>query len=336
MLRCPTNRVLLGAVEEANKLTFSEESVDYLWEIVNVRIANKSEADPIRIFVKPEPHKLKKLEQSRYRLISSVSVVDQIIDHMLFDDMNLTMIDNYPSLPSKVGWSVVKGGWRMIPKVVWMATDKSSWDWTVQPWLLELTLQLRKLLCQGSAHYQQWCDLADYRYQQLYQNPLFILSNGILLRQRRSGIQKSGCVNTIADNSLMQWLLHARICLEMKLPVAPMMATGDDVLQQPFPEFDAYLERMSQFCNIKEAVLMNEFAGMRFGKTIEPSYFGKHAFNLLHLDPEVAADVALSYPILYHRSYKRDWIRKLFTQMGLEIFPLKVVDIIYDGYESYR
>lgn len=107
MMRSPNNRTLFG-VNDAGEPAESE--LRYYYEIVKRRIEEKSIADPIRLFIKPEPHKEKKLVEGRYRLISSVSVVDQIIDHMLFGEMNQKMIQKWHSIPNKAGWSPVNGG----------------------------------------------------------------------------------------------------------------------------------------------------------------------------------------------------------------------------------
>lgn len=333
MRRAPTNRVFFGY---SDNVGFKPEMVDYMWALVSDRLDKLGEADAIRLFVKQEPHKLAKIENGRYRLISSVSVADQIIDHMLFDSMNSLMVDHWDDNPIKVGWSPLKGGWKMMPRSKWLAIDKSSWDWTVQMWLCELALQVRVLLCNTKGPlFDRWLEIAVYRYKQLYQNPLFITSGGVLLRQMRPGVQKSGCVNTIADNSLMQWILHARVCLELNLPITDIYAMGDDTLQEPFPEQQQYLERMGQYCILKEAELTTEFAGFRFrGPIIEPMYKGKHAFNLLHVDDGVLDQVAVSYSLLYHRSNYREWMRRFFISIGCEIFPHMVYDIIYDGMEA--
>lgn len=333
MLRAPSNRAFFKVGDD---MEFDQQAVDYVWEVLQSRIVNRLEADPIRLFIKAEPHKIKKLEKNRFRLISSVALVDQIIDHMLFDNMNDAMVKNWPTLPSKVGWSVMKGGWRAIPKTgKWIATDKSSWDWTVNIWYMDLCLEIRQALCRTKGpKLELWSELAAYRYRQLYFNPLFITSGGLLLRQKNSGVQKSGCVNTITDNSLMQWILHARVCLEMGVEVAQIYAMGDDVLQEWFPRFTEYLETVGQFCKIKDAQLATEFAGLRFSKeSIEPLYKGKHAFVLLHLDEEVEQDVAIAYSIFYHRSKERDSMRRLFELMGLKNYSLDIIDLIYDGDE---
>lgn len=332
MLRAPTNHVFFKFDSEGNP---DAEVMNYVWDILETRVKTRSPADPIRVFIKSEPHKLKKLEDCKYRLISSVAVVDQILDHMLFDSMNNQLVLNWPRLPSKVGYAHVKGGWRAIPTERWVATDKSGWDWTVTPWLLELCLKIRAELCDSVGEkFDLWKSLASYRYEQLFVESRLMTSGGLLFKQRVPGVQKSGCVNTIADNSMMQWILHTRCQIELGLPPTDIYAMGDDVLQTGFPGFRSYLELMGQFCHLKQAALVNEFAGFLFKERyIEPLYKGKHAFNLLHVDPEILDSLALSYCIIYHRSVDRDVVRDLFERMGVWIFPLSVVDLILDGDE---
>lgn len=333
MRRAPTNAVLFRVDEDGNK---DPDSVNYVWETVKSRISELSEADPIRFFVKQEPHKLKKLEAGRLRLISSVSVVDQIIDHMLFDPMNSLMVTNWYFNPIKVGWSPLNGGWKAFPMGRRHAIDKSAWDWTVQMWVFEMCLAIRIYLCRTHGELREkWIRLATYRYMQLFDHPLFITSGGLLLRQQQQGVQKSGCVNTLADNSLAQWIVHCRVCIEHNVPTddEDMWVMGDDTSQSKLAHPD-YLDWLGEYCIVKECQPVREFCGFRYhGNTVEPLYKGKHAFNLLHLDPRNAGDVALSYSLLYHRSVYRNWMRNLFESMKLEIFPLRYCDAIYDGYE---
>lgn len=337
MRRAPNNRQFFKYDEETD--TFDTEVCDYMYEVVKNRILNKTKADPIRILIKPEPHKVKKLQEYKYRLISAVSVADQIIDHMLFDEMNEKMIQNHPFIPPKAGWSPLGGGSKHIPKEKWVATDKSSWDWTVRMWLVDLVYKLRLSLCDTKGELlEMWKDIALYRYTELFKDPHYILSNGWILTQNVPGVQKSGCVNTISDNSLWQWLLHARVCIEMGLEITSIYSMGDDVLQKWFKGFKAYLDRIGQFCILKSAELVNEFAGFRFldNGVIEPMYKGKHAFTLLHADPSIFDQLANSYALLYHRSVDKSWIRDCLEKMGAKLFSDDFLDAIYDGMESAK
>ncbi|UXD80023.1 putative RdRP [Myrmica rubra virus 7] len=327
MRQSATNRILFEVIDGVP----SELALMRVWEVVRKRLEDR-DCDPIRLFIKPEPLKRRKLEQGSYRLISSVSVVDQIIDGMLFGTMNDLVIENYLQTPSKVGWSPYNGGWKIMPVFGMKSLDKRAWDWSMQAWVVEFLFELRKSLMIKTRHSKLWEDLALWRYRMLFESPLFMTSGGLLLRQLLAGVMKSGCFNTIIDNSMAQDFLHVRVCLELGLEVGDLMSMGDDTTQRKFKLFSEYVDRLSQYCHVKEVVDANEFAGHRFRLCyVEPLYRGKHAFNLLHMDPRYEDDMALSYSLLYHRSACRDYIRNLFEDMGLYVPSLRTLDVIYDG-----
>lgn len=309
-----------------------QDKIDYYWNLVQYKIAHKI-PDKIRIFIKGEPLVAKKVQNKQYRLISSVSVIDQIIDHMLFGPMNTNIIRNYPELPTRIGWSPFDGGYRMIPKTKWLAIDKSKWDWTVKPWMLDMELELRIRLCSNMN--ETWRELACLRYRHLYNNPEFICSNGITFKQITPGIMKSGCVNTITTNSIIQVLLHTRVCLELEQDIYPILVMGDDTLQYPVTNTGDYVDKLKEYCLVKHFKNANEFAGVEFKQdgTVEPLYKGKHAYTLLHLNPEYLQEIAASYTLLYHRSSDKTFFRSLFEDMGITIPTESRQDEIWESEE---
>ncbi|APG75773.1 hypothetical protein 2 [Hubei sobemo-like virus 30] len=302
-----------------------------VYQVVMSQINDRS-SDPIRLFIKQEPLKHEKLDSGRYRLISSVSIIDQIIDHMLFDDMNDMITDDWMFVPPKIGWSAFTGGWKFMPKLSeqpW-ALDKSSWDWTVNLWLFDIVLDMRIQLCKNLS--REWVDLALWRYSQLYIEPIFVTTGGLLLKQITPGVMKSGCVNTIVDNSIMQVILHLRVCFEEGIRPDWLFSLGDDTLQKKPAEPERYLRAMSKYAIVKQAHDVTEFAGHRFdGIHVEPVYRSKHSYILLHMDPANLEAMANSYCLLYHRSVYRDVIRDLFAQMGAKLPNLRELDLIFDG-----
>lgn len=324
MRNATNNGILLGVVDGVP----NPDRLDWLWSVVQSQLLLRR-SDPIRLFVKAEPHKKSKLEDSRHRLISSVSIVDQVIDHMIFGDFNQAVVDNWATTPSKVGWSAYRGGYRAIPDQVWLALDKSSWDWTVNVWLVELVLQARVNLCTNFNDY--WYELACWRYKELFFNAVFVTSGGTMLRQVNPGVMKSGCVNTIVDNTLMQIILHLRVCIETGQEPGLIYAMGDDTLQERPIDYQAYIDKMGEYSIVKDGRMANEFAGLRFhGKRIEPLYAGKHAFNLLHADPDNEEALFLSYLLLYHRSSRRQIIVDIMQLMGLRVPTWSWCEMIYD------
>lgn len=286
---------------------FDQGRLAEIYELVLLQIRERR-CDPIRLFIKPEPHKESKLANRRYRLISSVSVVDQIIDALLFGSFNSAVNENCLRVPCKGGWSPYGGGWKIVPPSGTMSLDKSGWDWSAHMWLFDMELRLRTRLCDNLT--AQWLDLATWRYNMLFRQPEFITSGGLRLKQKSSGVMKSGCYNTLVTNSIMQSLIHLRVCCEMDMTPGWMWTLGDDTLQQAIDDRKLrkeYLERCAQYCHVKHCVDGAEFAGMRFmGPRVEPLYRGKHSYKLLHLREADAGQTSSSYQLLYHRSeYKR-------------------------------
>lgn len=303
LLRFPDNRCFFSVVDGVPKM----DRVLETWCLVQQRLADRT-FDPIYLFVKPEPHKLSK--KDRKRIISSVSLIDQIIDHMLFDGFNQAVVDFSLEGSAKVGWTPYKGGWKIFP-LQGISIDKKAFDWTVNSWLLELCLQVRYNACRtvGPAK-DKWLDLAKWRYNCLFGNPLFILPDGTVLEQVEPGVMKSGSVLTIVDNCIMQMLIHLRTITdiytedEWEDEVGWIWCLGDDTRQSMPRKLPEYLEAMNQYCIVKEWTKNPEFAGYRFGPggRMEPLYKGKHAYNLLHASPRVEEDLAVAYSLLYHRS----------------------------------
>lgn len=324
-LQHTSNKTFFGFDETGEP---SEARMDYVWILVCEHVS-KRYADPIRLFIKPEPHTLKKIYERRFRLISSVSVVDAIIDHMLFGEMNKKMVENYYKISAKVGWSQYNMGWTRIP-LSGQSSDKSGWDWTVKSWLIAFMFQLRLALCENPT--ADWYSLAEFRYYMLFGSPLFVTSGGFIFKQTQPGVMKSGCVNTIADNSLMQEVLDLRVCFEVEEQPGWLMSMGDDVYQKK--RSDRYWEAISKYCILKTKSDTPDFAGCLFKPTlVEPLYHGKHCYRLLHVPDKDAQDTALSYCLFYHKSEKKDQIRKILSDLNVQLPTDEWCEAIYDGVE---
>lgn len=331
MLRFPDNRCFFSAVDGVPSMN---RVVD-VWHQIQHRLSMR-DCDPIYLFVKPEPHKLSK--KDRKRVISSVSILDQIIDHMLFDGFNQAIVDNSLEGSAKVGWTPLVGGWKMFP-LPGVSIDKKAFDWTVNPWLLECCLKVRANTCttQGEL-FDRWLELAKWRYSCLFQQPRFVLPNGEILEQKQPGVMKSGSVLTIVDNCIMQLVLHFRTLTEIHPEehwddqVDWFWCLGDDTRQAEPRNLAKYLDKLGEFCIVKEWTRNPEFAGYRFGPggVMEPLYKGKHAFNLYHASPKIEEDLAVAYSLLYHRSRERDSVRKILGFLG-PVPSLEWCDQVVDG-----
>lgn len=196
--------------------------------------------DPVRLFVKREPHTHVKAVERRWRLISSVSIVDEIIDRLIFGWSSRIEIANYDKLPYKPGISfneegATKLGKRLVSltkggKLV--ATDVSGWDWGVKGAQMD-----------GYARYEQLRFLAIARHfglseiiirEQLtliwnrvrvMQLKIFVASDGTAVMQEIPGVVPSGDYKTSKMNSYM------RVAAGVAAGAAFVEAMGDDALE---------------------------------------------------------------------------------------------------------
>lgn len=206
--------------------------------------------DPIRLFIKGEPHKQSKLDEGRYRLIMSVSLVDQLVARVLFQSQNKREISLWRDIPSKPGFglstdSEAKEFIRTLSKVVgcppqtliheWkdkvVPTDCSGFDWSVADWMLEDDMEVRNRLtfnCNELTRRLRACWL------KCITNSVLCTSDGTLYAQIHPGVQKSGSYNTSSSNS------RIRVMAAYHCGAKWAIAMGDDALESPETDLDAY------------------------------------------------------------------------------------------------
>nr|WMX25416.1 P2ab polyprotein [Cynosurus mottle virus] len=186
--------------------------------------------DPVRLFVKQEPHTQQKIDQGRFRLISSVSLVDQLVERMLFGPQNSMEIATWFKVPSKPGmglateaqvsllWADLKSKHSSHPAA---EADISGFDWSVQDWELWADLSMRielgdfPSLLRKAAISRFYC----------FMNSVFQFSSGEMIAQLEPGLMKSGSYCTSSTNSRIR-------CLMAELIGSPWcIAMGDDSVE---------------------------------------------------------------------------------------------------------
>lgn len=275
----------------------------YVLDRVESLLKGNLVADPIKLFIKQEPHKLEKLDEGRLRLISAVSVIDTMIDRMLFQDLFQEVIKKPLRTPIAIGWTPLGTGsafLKMHFPGATFDTDKKHWDWTFPWWLLADCYQV---LVQPE--WPAWRRALAYkRFYMLYRYAVFHFPDGSLVSQKGDGIQKSGCYLTLLLNSLGQWLLHEHAELSLGVRVKHV-SFGDDVTQESTAFDRAFLEFYESLgFHVKPSWSENiEFCGFHIysGSRFLPSYKDKHIFMLRHLtlDPEIAVQTLQSYQYIY-------------------------------------
>lgn len=317
-----TNREIFGW----NGFRVDPERYNIVKETVRHRfaslLAGNPVADPLNVFVKREPHKNAKCDEGKYRLISGVSLIDTMVDRILFGWLLRVAVDRVLETPCMLGWAPLRGGWRVLlhhfrnHPVTCM--DKSSFDWTVVEWMVgSAETFLLKLPVNAP---EWWKDMVRLRFRLLYKDCVFQFPDGTQVQQDVIGIQKSGCLLTLILNSFWQVLFHAFVCLEFGWnPFTDMPITlGDDTLQRwrrSLADLLDYAQRISQLGPIiKSTVIQHwiEFAGfIVVGNSCIPAYWRKHLFKILYADNPVEA--LQQYQILY--SHHGEFFRYLEKQL---------------------
>lgn len=262
-------------------------------------------ADDIKVFVKQEPHKEKKIREETYRLISAVSLIDTIIDRILFAWLARIQLDTVGKTPCLVGWSPVRGGWRLLHnrfanKPV-VCLDRSAWDWTVQGYLVDMWVMFMENLPVNPPKW--WVSMMKLRFKLLFEKAWFKFEDGTRVKQMTKGVMKSGCYLTILLNSLSQSLLHylANERCGHDMRQNQPYSIGDDTAQDAFDWLEEYVSQLEKLgVTVKGAKVRQwvEFAGFCWdGKTCYPAYWQKHLFNLSHT--KRLEETLQSYQYLY-------------------------------------
>jgi hypothetical protein len=251
---------------------------DELFRLSPEELIKRNICDPVKVFIKDEPHKLKKISSDKLRLISNIAVVDQIIDRLLFKDQNSIEIENWETCPSKPGIGLndeglltIAGNLRELLSVNGQirSTDISGWDWSVQGWELDADAQCRIQLA-GASEGSLFSFLVRARVHCI-KNKVFALPDGRLVAQVGEGIQASGSLNTSSTNSRMRILvkLVAWIIFCNEQGVDPVretvgsIAMGDD--SDEVREDDRINELMEELGHsIKEETVTSGVAGSGF------------------------------------------------------------------------
>lgn len=308
-----TNAQVLGLQSDGrfnlNNLRLVREVV---WDRYSKLIRGVKESDPLKVFIKVEPHKKKKIEEGRLRLIMSVSLVDSLVDRILFIRLAYRILANYYKTGMMIGWSPLHGGYRQLNAIFGeldtISIDKKAWDWSVPAWLLQMVKRLIINLSPGAPEW--WKKAVDARFYCLFVDPTFIFGDGTLGKQEKPGVMKSGCYLTLIINSMAQMLLHQVVIAQLDLPPKefdPIIVIGDDSLQKKNEHSEKYIQKLLALgfrVETEEHTDEREFAGFKYKRnSFVPAYKDKHRFLLERLpmdDDKLLKETLASYQIIYY------------------------------------
>lgn len=290
----PTNADVLGW----DGFQFDYYRKMYMWSEVQKILEGKGPEFYIKVFVKPEPHKVEKLEQHRERLIMACPLSYQIVWQMLFAFQNDLEIEKSYHIPSQQGIVIPHGGWKLYYQQ-WkklgydVGLDKRAWDWCFPFWLLMADLQFRTRMmrCRSTEAAKRWEKLAYRMYILMFRDCKLVLDDGRVFQQLFGGIMKSGCVNTVSTNSHGQQIIHILACEDQKVPIYPLPAAcGDDTLQRKAQAvaLDIYARYGAIVKSASEGL---EFVGHEFTtRGPIPLYHGKHVCKFRTVPDKDLAD----------------------------------------------
>jgi len=229
VIRSYADTIAFAVVERIRILA---ELGDRVKDMTPEQLVQCGACDPVRLFVKQEPHLQEKILSGRFRLICSVSLIDQCVERVLFGVQNRFEIASWKSVPSKPGMGLDDKGIAAIIAEVRphlkdrpVQMDIRGWDWSVQCWEQDGEAEMRIRL-----HDLKW----ESRYARAIRARMaasglsvFVLSNGRLIAQRRRGVMKSGQYITSSSNS------RIRILASKITKATWSAAMGDDSLETP-------------------------------------------------------------------------------------------------------
>jgi hypothetical protein len=255
-------------------------------------------ADPVRLFIKQEPHSSAKMREGRYRLIASVGLTDQMIQRLMYGPQNRKEIENWDKIPSMPGLSCDMKDDRMnswlqkLPEKL-DATDLSTFDWSVQEWSTWNESDRRRICNNWNENSLEAFINDIVHYTEL--NTTFVTSSGDMYRTLKLGHRNSGAYITSSGNSAM------RVALAQVIGCTRAWAMGDDDIEtkiHPDPETNAKLKRMMykklgyslKFCTTHENFL--DFCSHKIEKqedrnVMYPDDLRKSLFRLLSNQPSL-------------------------------------------------
>jgi hypothetical protein len=288
-----------------------------------VELVREGFCDPVRLFVKNEPHRKVKLLAGRQRLISSVSLIDQVVERVIGRLQNASELNCWDRIPSKVGLGLDDFGVRKLWTEVSNQSlhrrvgysDMKGWDWSVQDWEFDLEVMAR-LVLNGSS--------LDSLYGRLLSNRMYCLSlsvfatsDGELIAQASRGVMKSGSYWTSSTNSRLRVMVAWMVGAEW------VMAQGDDAVEHIVPDAKAKYYELGH--NLKALDPVKDplrVCGFEFCSTWMlwpglgyPASWWKILYRLLHKSPGDAEALEEALGLLRHHP-ERESFEALLVRAG--------------------
>lgn len=194
--------------------------------------------DPWRLFIKNEPHSELKISTGRLRLIWNGSIIDQLIDRLLFNKQNKLEIANWLHIPSKPGMGFsdedCNNLYAEVEKTIgisnMLSIDVSGWDFSFQELFYDLDCERRIKFMKATGNLERLIRARFYclKYK------VVTFSDGVMYEQVIAGIMASGWFNTSSSNS------YGANCMARIAEAKQSFSNGDDALADRYVKKEIY------------------------------------------------------------------------------------------------
>jgi len=319
-------------VIERLELMFENYNVIVNSEICPLNLVRGLMCDPVKVFLKPEPHSPKKVSEGRWRVIIIMSVVDQLIDRLFCYTQNKTEISYHRDIPSKPGMGFSDQGIAETYEAVrnlksddLLESDMKAWDWKVSEDEIMVDFERRSLYWPVHS-WSKKC--MEVRYK-CVSRKVYCLPDGTLLAQTVWGCLPSGWFNTSSTNSFIRAYLAFMRGVDM-------ISNGDDGIEEYNPHIKSWYESLGHEVGMMNRVEPNrfEFCSHLFtSSTAYPVNHIKSLHNLLRLTgpPEARYERTVQWCYEY-RNHPRlsSWVSMLYA-IGFLVTPTAVSAVGLSG-----
>lgn len=238
-----------------------------------------------------------------------------MVDRWLFTSWFELEVAHHDSIPNKTGFSILPGGFTQLPATfqhATLATDFSSYDWTLPEWVVKDVLQSRYdqfARYHSNPYFQIYWAAVETRFSQVVGPDCLVeMPDGTIFQQLVWGIMKSGWLLTLSVNGQGVLLLVAA-AWRMTFPGKPLPVVwtmGDDMIME-WPanqSTESFIQCLNSFgVIVKSSTAAKEFAGFRFAPNkVQPCYEQKHEFIWCHTPGDELQELADAYSLLYSLS----------------------------------
>lgn len=225
---------------------------------------------PVRLFIKEEPHKRSKIESGKLRLISGVSLPDQIKERLLGGKQNDAEIDHWRTCTSRPGIGLDDDSLRgmsvvfqeMLAHGPVCSMDIKGWDWSVQEWELFMDAEARRRLMRA----EKGSCVDFFLRAQAYcvSRSVYVMPNGDMIAQLTPGVQLSGSYWTSSTNSRMRAGASLVARQMAGHPVGPTVhaTMGDDSVERHLEGVKDALERLGH--DVKDIKIGYQLSDIEF------------------------------------------------------------------------